>query len=112
MQKRRSVLPEITHLQFLVLGSLRRGELPGLTIRRMLTENGVRRSGPAFYQMMSRLEESGLVRGRYRQKVTGGHTVTERRYQLSKAGSAAWERTCEFYAANMSTADLHEAGQT
>ena len=112
MQKRASVLPEITHLQFLVLGSLRGGELPGLTIRRMLTDHGIRRSGPAFYQMMSRLEESELVRGRYRQKVTGGQTVTERRYEPTSAGSAAWEKTCEFYAAYMPTADLHEAEQT
>ncbi len=109
MQRRGSVLPEITHLQFLVLGSLRGGELPGLTIRRMLTDHGIRRSGPAFYQMMSRLEDSGLVRGRYRQKVTRGQTITERRYRLTGAGSAAWERTCEFYAANMPTAGLHEA---
>ena len=112
MKKLRSVLPEITRLQFLVLRSLHGGEQAGLTIRRMLADHGIRRSGPAFYQMMSRLEESGLVRGRYRQKVTAGQTVTERRYQSTKAGSAAWEETCEFYAAYMPTADLLEAEQT
>ena len=54
-------IPDITHLQFLVLGMLRGGERLGRTVRRSLARHGVARTGPAFYQMMARLEDAGLV---------------------------------------------------
>jgi len=54
-------LPPITHLQFLVLGVLLGGEQSGRTIREAIARYGVRRTGPAFYQMMARLERESLV---------------------------------------------------
>ena len=54
-------LPQITHLQFSVLAFLQGGERPGKSVRQQLAERGMRRSGPAFYQLMSRLEDAGLV---------------------------------------------------
>jgi DNA-binding PadR family transcriptional regulator len=91
-------LPAITHLQFLVLGIVRGGEQPGRTIRDVLARYGVRRSAPAFYQLMSRLESAGLVEGRYEQIVVGDQAVTERRYRISADGQRAWSRAHEFYA--------------
>ena len=90
-------IPEITHLQFLVLGMLREGERPGRHLRRALARHGVRRTGPAFYQMMARLEDAALVAGAYDQKIVDGQIIKERRYTITTAGGAAWTATRAFY---------------
>ena len=90
-------LPAVTHLQFLVLGVLRSSVRPGRTVRKALARHGIRRSGPAFYQMMSRLEDAGLVAGEYDQKVVDGQIIKERRYALTPAGAASWASTRAFY---------------
>lgn len=54
-------LPAQTHLQFLVLGVLRNAELPGRAVRDALAGYGIRRTGPAFYQLMARLEKERLA---------------------------------------------------
>jgi DNA-binding PadR family transcriptional regulator len=100
MSQRRA-LPAITHLQFAVLGQLLREELPGRQLRRGLARLGERRSAPAFYQMMARLEEAGLVSGRYDQRVLDGQLIKERHYRVTASGVSAWERTRDFYAAQI-----------
>jgi DNA-binding PadR family transcriptional regulator len=90
-------IPGITHLQFLVLGMLRAGERPGRFVRRALARHGIARTGPAFYQMMARLEDAGLVTGEYDQKIIGGQIIKERRYALTPRGNAAWTATRAFY---------------
>jgi DNA-binding PadR family transcriptional regulator len=90
-------LPDITHLQFSVLASLMGGEQTGKAVRRQLAELGMKRSGPAFYQLMSRLEDAGLVAGRYDQKVVDGQIIKERVYAISAEGAAAWQSTRDFY---------------
>jgi DNA-binding PadR family transcriptional regulator len=94
-------LPPITHLQFAVLGQLLGGEQLGRQLRRGLARLGERRSAPAFYQMMARLEEAGLVSGRYDQRVLDGKLIKERRYRITASGSRAWERTRDFYQAQI-----------
>ena len=89
-------LPAVTHLQFLVLGLLRSQEQSGRVIREVLASYGVRRSAPAFYQLMARLETSGLVQGRYEQIVVGDQAVTERRYRITPDGERAWTRAHDF----------------
>jgi hypothetical protein len=59
----------------------------------------VRRSAPAFYQMMSRLERDRLVEGWYESIVAGDQSVKERRYRITAPGAKAWARTREFYEA-------------
>jgi DNA-binding PadR family transcriptional regulator len=95
MSRRR--IPEITHLQFLVLGMLRGGERRGRHVRRALSGRGIERSGPAFYQMMARLEDAGLLTGEYDQKIVAGQIIKERRYALTPRGDAAWTATRAFY---------------
>jgi DNA-binding PadR family transcriptional regulator len=90
-------IPEITHLQVLVLGMLRDGERAGRVLRRALARHGVRSSGPAFYQMMARLEDAGLVAGAYDQKIVDRQIIKERRYALTPRGTAAWTATRAFY---------------
>ena len=90
-------LPKITHLQFLVLASLFGGEQSGRFLRQKLKEYGEGKSGPAFYQMMARLEDAGLVRGHYAQKIVEGQIIKERRYLITGTGNTALRRAYEFY---------------
>jgi DNA-binding PadR family transcriptional regulator len=99
-------LPAITHLQFLVLEALSVDEQLGRELRSLLSSVGVRNSGPAFYQMMARLEESGLVEGWYEQKVLAGQTLKERRYRLTRNGLRAVSDTRTFYLGRLSTPKL------
>ena len=98
-------LPQLTHLQFLVLGLLHDGEQAGRTIRAALEQHGVSRTAPAFYQLMARLERDGLVEGRYEQISVGGQAVTERRYILRARGRDLWTQARDFYAATGAARD-------
>jgi DNA-binding PadR family transcriptional regulator len=98
-------LPQITHLQFSVLAFLQAGERPGKAVRAQLGAHGMRRSGPAFYQLMSRLEDAGLVRGRYDQKVIDGQIIKERCYDITDAGRDAWRATRDFYVETIRSAE-------
>ena len=90
-------LPALTHLQFLVLGVLRNDELPGRALRDVLAGYGIRRTGPAFYQLMARLEKERLVDGWYEQITVGDQAVTERRYRISADGRRRWNDARAFY---------------
>ena len=90
-------LPDITHLQFLVLEALSGDEQAGRDLRRHLASYGLRKSAPAFYQMMGRLEDAVLVEGWYDQKVVAGQHIKERRYRVTKAGARALAETRAFY---------------
>lgn len=98
-------IPRLTHLQFLVLGLLRAGEQPGRVIRDALAAHGVKRSGPAFYQLMSRLERDRLVDGWYEQVTAGDQSVTERRYRLRPSGAKLWTEARDFYTTLIARAD-------
>jgi DNA-binding PadR family transcriptional regulator len=90
-------LPEITHLQFLVLSILTDKEAPGRLIREKLAEHGGKKSGPAFYQFMARLEESGFIEGWYDQKVVEGQIIKERHYRITGEGLRAYQSVRDFY---------------
>src|SRR4029450_9955604 len=101
-------LPDVTHLQFLVLGILRGGGRTGRAVRKALGRHGVRRSGPAFYQMMARLEDAGLIEGEYDQKVVRSQIIKERRYSLTGGGETAWRSTRDFYVSKIAAFDESE----
>src|SRR5512146_1016712 len=101
-------LPSITHLQFLVLGLLLDQAQAGRDIRAALRRHGVRRTAPAFYQMMARLEDAGLVEGWYDQKVIDAQIIKERHYRLRPAGARAWSVTRDFYLARLRAAGALE----
>jgi DNA-binding PadR family transcriptional regulator len=90
-------IPKLTHLQFLVLGLLRGGERSGRTLRDAIAAHGVKRSAPAFYQLMARLERDRLVDGWYEQITVGDQAVTERRYRLRPTGAKLWAEARDFY---------------
>lgn len=89
--------PDITHLQFQIIGILIGQEKSGQAIREELLNQGVKKSGPGFYQLMSRLEESGYIAGWYKQKAVGDQIVKERHYKAEGAGIKAWRATSDFY---------------
>ena len=90
-------VPQLTHLQFLVAGILRGHNLPGREVRKQLKAFNVRKSGPAFYQLMSRLEDAGLVEGSYHQEIVDGQIIRERHYRITASGSRSWEASRDFY---------------
>jgi len=90
-------MPPITHLQFLVLGTLLSRERAGRVIRETIAGYGVRSSAAAFYQMMARLERDDLIEGWYEQIKVGDQAVTERRYRILSAGTKLWTQTRAFY---------------
>lgn len=101
-------LPRLSHLQFAVLGTLFASERSGREIRGRLREVGVRRTVAAFYQLMARLEDAGLVEGWYDQKIIRGQIIKERRYRLTKAGARAWRAACDFYLESAKAAERRE----
>ncbi len=90
-------IPRLSHLQFLVVGILSGQSVPGREIRERLKAFGVRKSGPAFYQLMSRLEDSALVDGTYHQEIVDGQIIRERHYTITAGGTRAWEGSRDFY---------------
>lgn len=99
-------LPDITHLQCFLLVALMGGEQTGRTLREKLASEGQLKSAPAFYQLMARLEDAKLVKGRYDQKVIGGQIIKERVYTVTGAGERAVSDVQEFYRAR----ELNRAG--
>ena len=88
----------IPHLQFLILSELVNGEAAGHELRAMLDEEGQRKTGPAFYQLMARLEDAKLVKGKYRNTDVDGQIVRERRYEITGGGRRAVQAYLEFAA--------------
>ena len=87
----------LPHLQFAVLSVLASTELSGREIRERLSALGLKKAGPAFYRLMSRLEESGLVRGKYEQEIINGQIVRERFYTATARGRHARDATATFH---------------
>ena len=98
-------VPRISHIQFVVLACLQGGAMTGKELRAALGGAGLRRSGPSFYQIMSRLEDANLVAGAYQQEVVAGQIVRERRYQITATGRRACRDTREFYLAWLARLD-------
>lgn len=90
-------LPELSHLQFAVLEVLGTAHMSGKDLRTGLGELGIKKSGPAFYQMMARLEESKLVEGSYSQQIIDGQIIKERQYKVTGTGIRALNQTKKFY---------------
>src|SRR5262245_12262710 len=90
-------IPDITHLQYLLLVSLLDGERSGRDLRELLAREGHRKSAPAFYQLMARLEDARFVTGRYEVKEIDGNTFKERLYRVTASGATAVDQVRAFY---------------
>ena len=89
--------PSLPPLQFAVLSVLASESMPGRDLRKRLAEFGFEKRGPAFYRLMSRVEQAGLVQGWYEQEVVDGQIVRERHYRATAAGRRARERTARLF---------------
>jgi DNA-binding PadR family transcriptional regulator len=87
--KKSGRLPELTPRQFKVLQAVGAKEMRGRDLRGNLRSLGFAQSGPAFYQLMSRLEDAGCVTGRYETTMVAGQPIKERWYRISDIGRAA-----------------------
>jgi DNA-binding PadR family transcriptional regulator len=90
-------IPRVTHLQFLILDSLASASRSGRELRATLAEHGARSSLPAFYQLMARLEEDGLVTGWYEFRSVEDRCWKERHYEITDAGRREREVVRDFY---------------
>ena len=91
-------LPELTSLQFLVMEVIGAHKVRGADIRdRLKREHGVNKTGPAFYQLMARLEESKFAEGWYEQEIIDGQIIKQRFYKVTGLGERARRETLKFY---------------
>jgi len=95
--KKQNELPELTRLQFLIIETIGAKRMLGAQLRERLKEHNVHRTGPAFYQLMARLEEAELVEGWYKQEVIDGQIIKQRCYRVTGLGERARHATLEFY---------------
>jgi hypothetical protein len=96
--KKQSEVPELTRLQFLIIETIGAKKMLGADLREQLKRHKVRKTGPAFYQLMARLEEAKLVEGWYEQEVIEGQIIKQRRYRVTGLGEQARRETTQFYA--------------
>lgn len=95
-------LPPLTHLQFAILNVIGASSISGKDLRKSLAqEHNVKKSGPAFYQLMARLEEAKFVEGSYKQEIIDGQIIKERNYKITGKGISAMNRTKSFYRAGI-----------
>lgn len=90
-------LPDPSHLQLAVLSCLGSGEMSGRELRAALKMEGIRRSGPGFYQLMARLEDAKWVEGWHNEFELYGQPVRERRYKITATGRKARAAALQFY---------------
>ncbi len=91
-------IPELTHLQTFILETVGADQVKGRDIRTRLEESGSPKSGPAFYQIMSRLEQAGFIEGHYEQRFIGDQIIKERTYKLTGPGRRALNEAHIYYA--------------
>ncbi len=89
-------LPKISHVQFAILAALIGGPMTGRELRKVLKEEGALRSGPAFYQLMARMEGGKLVKGTDERVEIKGYPVTQKRYRVLAGGRSAFSGTLAF----------------
>ena len=90
-------LPELSHLQMLVIEALGARRVSGRELREAMGKLGLKKTAPAFYQLMSRLEEGHFVEGEYEQKLIDRVAIKERFYRLTGTGARAYRDTLRFY---------------
>ncbi len=92
-----AALPEISPVHFLVLKQLLAGERSGREIREALDKVRKPTTKVSFYIFMARLEDLGLVSGRYQRKIVANVSCRERRYKITAAGRAGAKNAARFY---------------
>jgi DNA-binding PadR family transcriptional regulator len=92
------LLPDLTHLQMVLIEALGARRMSGRELRAALKKLKVNKSSPAFYQLMSRMEEGDFVKGEYEDKTIEGVPIRERFYRITGHGVKAYDAARRFYA--------------
>jgi hypothetical protein len=94
-----STIPYITHIQFAVLNLLRSDSWVSATgVRKGLAAYGDTRKGPAFYQLMRRLQVDGMLDAeRNAFSLGGGEPVYRTYYRSTVKGVQCCQETMDFY---------------
>jgi DNA-binding PadR family transcriptional regulator len=90
-------VPEVTHLQFLVMRLILDGVVSGRSLHKELEARGARMSRPAFYQLMMRLEDGKLLESWFERRESGGYVVRETHYRVTAPGKRAMQTVQTFY---------------
>ena len=90
-------LPSLSVLQILILDTIGVGEIASGELRERLKAGGFRKSAPAFYQAMTRLEDAGLVESRFTTERIEGATVREKQFKVTALGMAALSEAQRFF---------------
>jgi len=94
-------IPKTTNTQFAVLSILRGEEQWGRDVRASLKAEGWNSTNASFYELMDRMESSGLVEGRYEERDVLGQKFKERRYKITGEGVAAMNDVAAFYSSRL-----------
>ena len=81
----------------MVIEAIGVNRISGRELRAALAKRGVLKSSPAFYQLMSRLEEAGIVSGENESKMAGGYAIKERFYKITSIGKTVAREALAFY---------------
>lgn len=92
------MLPPLTHLQFYILTILLDSKQSGREVRaRLKNDHHVKQSLASFYQLMSRMEEAGMIEGEYKITSIERQGIRTRYYKALGHGIQCRDRTLDFY---------------
>lgn len=91
-------LPKLTALQFAVIDCLQGRKLKGRELRdKLISDKGIKREGPAFYMVMSRMEAADLISSETTGVIIEGKTYHEKTYWVSGHGRKAYDEARCFF---------------
>ncbi|WOO43122.1 hypothetical protein [Rubellicoccus peritrichatus] len=87
----------LSELQYKVIGLIGVEAVVGRELRKMLAADGVKKSGPAFYQLTARMEEAGLIESSLSAKLIDGIPLKEKTYWVTGEGAKQFKETRSDY---------------
>ena len=105
----RMTFPPLTHLQSLVIKLILSGRYDAPQIRDGLKAFGASKSCGAFYELMGRMEEAGLIAGSQCRSVRTGELVQRWDYAVTERGRELLRQTARFYMTDLDEPPAKEA---
>ena len=91
-------LPEMSSLQFLVVGCLFSGRQSSVKLRAAINAAGQKISPTSLCKLMCRMEKLNFVCRHYRKTMLRNCRIRECHYEVTDLGLAIWKKTRAFYA--------------
>lgn len=101
--------PPLTHLQSLVIKLILSGRHEAPEIRDGLRAFGACYSCAAFYELMGRMDDSGLIAGKQCRSVQTGELVMRWDYDVTDRGREMLRHTARFYMTDIDPPTAAEA---